>query len=141
MDWGAIAATGGLIAGFAVVLIAPWWWLNNRGVSKARAWPQAEATIETAAMCAFSAGRAGKVMLPTFAFSYKIDSDFYSGRFSLMPHGAEVPDEFLQRQIGRKLQIHYNPHRPEQWFIHDETIEGYKVQQKIGVHITNFYPA
>jgi hypothetical protein len=101
---------------------------------------QTQATVETAAIEAYSAGSAGQVLLPTFGFSYKVDGDFYSGRFSLLPHRAKLPDDFLRRMVGFRLQVHYDPQHPDAWFIHDEVIEWYRVEQKMGAHLGNFYP-
>jgi hypothetical protein len=42
--------------------------------------------------------------------------------------------------IGRKLQVSYDPRRPEAWFIPDEYIEGCTVEQQLSPHLVNFEP-
>lgn len=47
----------------------------------------------------------------------------------------------IEHMIGRKIQLRYDPDNPEVWFIPDEFIDGYRVEQKIGTHaIYCMYP-
>jgi hypothetical protein len=47
----------------------------------------------------------------------------------------------IGRMIGRTLQLRYDPHHPEVWFIPDDLIDGCQVQEKIGSHlIHSYYP-
>ena len=45
----------------------------------------------------------------------------------------------IDQMIGRKLVLRYNPDRPGRWFIPDEFIDGYKVEQRIGSHVIHDY--
>jgi hypothetical protein len=119
-------------------VFALWWWRKKREVDEARRWPQKEATVETAALEPATEGRYGR--FPTFGFSYEVAGESYSGRFSLV-RPRTVPRESLLRQlVGHKLHVHYDPQRPEVWFIPDELIEGCKVEQKMGPHLIALYP-
>jgi hypothetical protein len=45
----------------------------------------------------------------------------------------------INQMIGRKLLLRYDPDHPEVWFIPDELIDGYEIEQKIGSHIIHDY--
>jgi hypothetical protein len=53
---------------------------------KASQWPLTEATVESGEIEVVAHARDGDVRLPMFAFSYKIDANYYSGRFALFPY-------------------------------------------------------
>ena len=135
MDWIGIGILAASLGGIAAIM-ALYWWLGQREIDKARQWPQTEATVEFAAIEPYTR----KSKLPTFGFSYRIAGDYYSGRFSLLPDKSGPCESLLPRVVGRKLQIHYDPARPETWFIPDERIEECKVGQKIGPHFAPLYP-
>jgi len=129
----------GLLA--AIAAVGGWWWrIEARKVEVARNWPTAEATVESGTLepIADSSSRA-PIVLPVFAFSYEVDENYYSGRFALSHINADA-DQIIQRVIGRKLQIRYNPSSPVTWFIPDEEIEGCRVEQKMGPHLVGLYP-
>jgi hypothetical protein len=120
-----------------VVIVFAWEWRRQlRSVEEAGTWPIAEATIESGALEGTTEGRA---VLPTFAFSYHIAGEYHSGRFGLIPFNTDL-QPLIDKMIGRKLQVRYNPLRPEVWFIADERIEGCKVEQKLGPHVVRLYP-
>jgi Protein of unknown function (DUF3592) len=100
-----------------------WWWRKQQSrVESARQWPVTEATIESGKLDRVTDTRA---VLPTFAFSFHVGGEYYSGRFGLIPHGVG-PEDVIQRLVGHKIQIHYDPAAPDSWFIADEQIEGCK---------------
>jgi hypothetical protein len=124
-----------------VAAIAVWWWrTQTRNIEIARSWPVVEATIESGALedVKDSSARA-PIVLPVLAFSYQALGSFYGGRFSLS-HLSTDADELIQKLIGRKLQVRYNPSVPDKWYIPDEQIEGCKVEQRIGPHVIALYP-
>jgi hypothetical protein len=41
----------------------------------------------------------------------------------------------MARMIGRKLQVRYDPARPDVWFIPDALIGGCKIEQKLAPHL------
>lgn len=142
-DNSAVDKTGELIAlgvlGVVAVVVAVgagWWWWQRKRVEETERWPQAEATIESGSL---EAPAQGRFNLPTFAFSYQAAGKYYSGCFGLMPHTTDS-DALIDRMIGRKLQVRYDPSRPEVCFIPDRVIEGCEVEQKMGPHVAGFYP-
>jgi hypothetical protein len=121
----------------AVVVVFAWEWRRQRrSVEEAGTWPVTEATIESGAVERTAESRA---VLPTFAFSYQIVGEYYSGRFGLIPADTDSA-ALIDPMIGRKLQLRYNPLQPAVWFIADERIEGCKVEQKLGPHVVGLYP-
>lgn len=116
---------------------------QRRVVKEAREWLAVEGTIESGTVEAPE--ETNKVLLPTFAFSYQVGGDYYAGRFVLMPGklfpSKELVQSIIDRMIGRKLLLRYDPHHPEVCFIPDEFIDGLEVEQKIGSHaIHRYYP-
>jgi hypothetical protein len=107
-------------------------------VQQAGRWSSVEATIESGAL--EGTRETGKVVLPTFAFSYQVSEDRYSGRFSLRANVSKtLAESMIDQMIGRKILLRYDPDHPEAWFIPDESIDGYKVEQKIGSHVFHDY--
>ena len=89
-------------------------------VELAGQWLPVEGRIESGAL--EGTHESGKVVLPTFAFSYQVSEDSYSGRFSLMANvSAARAESMIAQMIGRKLLLRYDPVHPEGWFIPDET--------------------
>lgn len=129
----------GFLGGLSVV-IGLWWWKRQREVNRARQWPQTEATVESGEAEAVGGSEYSAARVPVFAFSYKVKGAYYSGRFALLSYTADPGESIYARMAGRKLQVHYDPRRPEAWFLSDTLIEGCKVEQKIGPHFNNYYP-
>jgi uncharacterized protein DUF3592 len=138
-----------ILSGFAVVAvvalcvaIAAWimsWYRQRKLVQQAAQWVPIEATIESGAL--EGTRETGKVVLPTFAFSYQVSGESYSGRFSLRANvSKESAESMIDQMIGRRIFLRYDPDHPEKWFIPDDAIEGYKVEQKIGSHLIHDYP-
>lgn len=98
-------------------------------VEQARAWPSTEATIQSAAIETFPAGRY-TVDLPAFSFSYAVNGEYYSGRFALRASDS-VADELVKKLADQKLTMHYDPQHPESHFIPNDMIEGCEVVQKL----------
>jgi hypothetical protein len=127
---------GILSLGVAAAIAIGWWWRKQQSrVESAKHWPVTEATIESGKL---EGATEGRIVLPTFAFSYHVDGEYYSGRFSLIPQGGS--EDIIQRLVGCKLQIHYDASAPRSWFIAEEQIEGCKVEQPIGPHTIALYP-
>lgn len=130
------------IVGSAVcVAIAAWvmsQYKQRQTIQKARQWLPVEATIESGAL--EGTQETSRVVLPTFAFSYKVSDQYYSGRFRLSAHLPRARGEaMIGQMIGRRLLLRYDPERPAAWFIPDESIDGYKVEQKLSSHVIHDY--
>lgn len=119
------------------------WRGQRKLVQEAREWPATEARIESGAL--ERTHESGRVILPTFGFSYQVSGEYYSGKFSLLPKRAfssearEALVGSMESMIGRKLLLRYNPRHPDAWFIPEERIDGCKVEQRIGSHMFNSY--
>jgi hypothetical protein len=134
-----------VVAGSVAVAVTAWvvsLYRQRKLLEQAEQWIPAEARIESGAL--EGTYESGKTRLPTFAFSYQVSGEYYSGRFSLLPKAfptKEIIESIIDRMSGRKLLVRYQPDHPEVWFIPDEFIDGLKVEQKIGSHlIHDYYP-
>ena len=123
-----------LALGVVSALIVWWIWQKLR-LRKAADWPTTEATIESGAIEVVARNRYTTVELPVFSFSYSVGTEYFGGRFALLPYITDPGDSIIQRMIGRKLRVRYDPKHRDVWFIPDELIEGCKVEQKVGPHL------
>lgn len=121
-------------------LLLVWWRWRLAKVEKAKQWPTTEATIQTGALEVVASTEFNTIRLPAFAFSYRVQGEYYSGRFALMPYAVEYDESLINRMIGRKLVVRYDPAQPEQWLIPDKMMDGYRVEQKMGPHLLDLYP-
>src|SRR5580692_6116546 len=72
------------IAGLGlVVAIVVQIFQNRYRAIEAKSWPTAQATIQPGGMEPVNSGERRAVILPCFAFSYVVNGEYYSGRFSL----------------------------------------------------------
>jgi hypothetical protein len=135
-----------VVAGAVGISIALWVisiYRQARVAKKTGGWLPVEGTIESGTLEATA--ETNKVVLPTFAFSYQVAGEYYAGRFALMPEKLFPSKDLIQstidRMIGRKLLLRYDPSHPELWFIPDELIDGCRVEQKIGSQaVHRYYP-
>lgn len=90
-------------------------------------WPETEGTIRSATVRLV--GRAGyrTEKLPFFAFSYEVDSEYYSGRFGLRVD-EERANQLTRDLVDTKITVRYDPKRPETYCLPEELpVEGYRV--------------
>lgn len=123
----------------ALALVASWWLWQLRRFEGAKKWPGTEGTIESGDMEDASTTGRGLFKVPVFAFSYKVNEEFYSGYFTLLP-GVEPGESLVKRLVDRKLRVQYNPRRPSMYFIPDSMIEGCEVKQKLDPHLFSVFP-
>jgi hypothetical protein len=131
------------ILALAVVLIAistGWWLWQRKRAERTKSWARAEATIESGDLEVVTSDEYTAVRLPVFAFSYRVDGEYHSGRFALRPFTTDPDGSLISRMIGQKIQVRYNPLHVEVWFIPDETIGGCRVEQKLGPHFVDYSP-
>ncbi len=119
-----------LIIGFSVaaVFAAFSLWISKR-VREARNWPIVEATIQSAEIDRIG-NRLNAVDLPCFTFSYVVGKQQLSGRFALRATGDRA-DILIRTMVDKRMTIHYDPKRPQHWYIPVETIGGCEVEQKL----------
>ena len=113
-------------------------WRNSR-VEAAQAWPMTEATVQSGEMEVVASTRGGDVSIPCFAFSYVVKGEYYSGRFGLLPNFGN-PDQVISRMKDRKFQIHYDPAKPEAYYIPGEQMEGCDIEQRLSDRLVDMYP-
>lgn len=120
------------VAGFA------WLFWKIDLPDRASKWPKVEATIQSGELEVLAHGRYGTIELPSFAFSYVVAGEYYSGRFALVPN-MQNADSLLRKLINSKIQIHYDPAHPATSFVPGYTIEGCEIKQKLG-SISHIFP-
>lgn len=107
-------------------------------VDKTKLWPTVEAEIESGNLEIVHHLRFHDIQLPVFELSYTVDGKPYTERFALSMH-KEPADSLIARMIGRKITVRYDPQNPARCFIPGESIEGCKIEQRIGSQV-RFYP-
>jgi hypothetical protein len=130
-----------VVAGVVSIAVVAWLvsqYKHGRLAREAAQWIPVEATIESGAL--EGTRESGRVLLPTFAFSYKGSGQYYSGRFSLRANlSRALAESMINKMSGRKVLVRYDPKRPEVWFIPDRFIEGYEVEQNLESHVIHDY--
>jgi hypothetical protein len=116
-------------------------WIGQyRQLQRAKSWPKAEATIQSSDIEFISSSKGGDIRLPVCAFTYLVDGEYHSGRFSLVVNIGPA-ESIPKRMLDRKFSVHYDPLHPATYYIPFERIEGCDVKQRIGPHIFRLYPA
>ena len=131
-----------ILSGFLCLLALPagWWLWQYLRIQKARGWPSTEATIQSADVEVASTYRHGVLRLPVCSFSYIVNGEYYSGRFTVLANLGES-ESLVERMIDRKFSVRYNPRRPSVYFIPDGRIDGREVKQKMDPHLFRIYPS
>ena len=89
-------------------------------------WLETEATIQNAVI-----ERLDKyTWYPSFAFSYSIGGEYYSGKFFLKAN-QEQSEELIRTLLGHKFPVQYDPSDPSAWYIAEATISSYEIIQKL----------
>ena|ERR1700760_4701675 len=122
-----------------LLLVCGWTWRSIR-LRSTKTWAETQGTVESGAFENVQGGRYLKAVLPVFAFSYVVKGEHYSGRFSLLPYSNDLGDSIIKLIVGNKVPVRYNPVRPDQWFVDQRFMQGYKVEQKIGPPFDRLYP-
>lgn len=102
-------------------------YMIKRRTKDAADWPETRATIQSANMELVERVGYLREKLPFFAFSYVVDSEYYSGRFGLRV--AEDRASALMREwIDTKITVQYDPKRPSIFSVPDElSVDGCQV--------------
>jgi hypothetical protein len=127
-----------ITASIAISLIY-YLWRRIRS-NQAKNWPKSEGRVETGALEVVAHTKFGQIELPVFSFSYQVGPQFYGGRFALLPYITDPGPSVIQRMIGRKLLVAYNPKCAQEWVVLDDLIEGCRVEQKLSTHLVNYPP-
>jgi len=117
---GIVAAGVGLVVGVGIY---------ERRVDKAIAntadWLEAKATIQDAAIERYIRYS----WYSSFAFSYAVGDEYFSGRFFLKTN-LQQAEELVKTLLHQEFPVQYDPETPSAWYIAQATIAGYEIIQK-----------
>lgn len=102
-------------------------YMFKRRLKDAADWPETEATIQSAEMDIVE--RVGHLpeRLPFFAFTYVVDSEYYSGRFGLRV-AEDRASAVMKEWVGTRITVRYDPKRPSVFSPPDElSVDGFRV--------------
>ena len=93
--------------------------------NKAEAWPSTDGTIQSVNTVVVHAGR-NSYSVEVADFSYSVDDEYFSGRLTITstPSNGELSTRSL---IHQRVQVHYNPRRPDKFSIAQNEIGGFSV--------------
>ena len=112
--------------------------LSRHGqVKKTNSWPIVEATIQSGKLEIVRHQRFNDIQLPVFELAYVVEQKPYIEQFALSMT-KEPLDLQLSKMIGQRIAVRYDPQNPGRCFIPGETIEGCRIEQKIGSQV-HFY--
>lgn len=107
-------------------------------VKKTKAWPSVEGTVRSGNLEVVRHLRFGDIQLPVFDFSYTVGEKSYSERFALSMFSEPV-DSLINKMVGRRITVQYDPANAGVCFLPGEKIEGCRIEQTIG-SMVRFYP-
>jgi hypothetical protein len=73
---------------------------------------------------------------PSFAFSFTVRGEYYSGRFFLKAD-VRQSEELVKTLLNQEFPVQYDPNNPSAWYIAEATIAGFEIIQKL----SSDYPA
>jgi hypothetical protein len=130
-----LIALGIVLAGVAVVVATQ---LNESRIDKqvtdTADWQETEATIQDAVIERLSK----YIDYPSFAFSYSVRGEYFSGRFFLKAD-YQQGQELIKSLLGRRFPVQYDPDNLSAWYIADETMEGCEIIQKLSAEYPSEY--
>jgi hypothetical protein len=104
--------------------------------NKAASWPVTEATIQTMRVVYVPDGRATRP-LDVGDFSYTVSDEYYSGTLAVSSSfstGNAAPRDL----INHKIQLRYNPHKPEQFSVPQQEIGGFLLDPYDGAGLDEY---
>lgn len=107
-------------------------------VKKTKSWPVVEATVRSGNVEVVRHLRFGDIQLPVFEFSYVVRDQGYSERFALSMFSEPV-DSLMNKMVGRRVTVQYDPASPAICYVPGEKIEGCRIEQNIG-SMVRLYP-
>jgi len=99
---------------------------SDQKIAETADWLETEATVQSAAIERIDR----YTSRPSFAFSYPVKGEYFSGKFFLKADG-EQSEELIKTLIHLKFPVQYNPDDPLAWFIAENTIAGCEIIQKL----------
>jgi hypothetical protein len=117
---GVVAAGVGLVVGIGMYERRV-----DEGVANTADWLEAKATIQDAAIERYIQYS----WYSSFAFSYTVDTEYFSGRFFLKAN-QQQSEELVKTLLHQEFPVQYDPNNPSAWYIAQATIAGYEIIQK-----------
>lgn len=84
-------------------------------------WPATEATIRSVTKVVISSGQYSSYSVIAGDFTYIINDDYYSGRLKIS-RSFSTHDATPKSLVDQKLQVRYNPRKPEQYSVPPQEI-------------------
>ena len=97
----------------------------DKYVANTADWLEAKATIQDAAVERYLQYS----WYSSFAFSYSVDGEYFSGRFFLKTN-LQQAEELVKTLLHQEFPVQYDPENPSAWYIAQATIAGYEFIQK-----------
>jgi hypothetical protein len=69
---------------------------------------------------------------PSFAFSYTVQGEYFSGKFFLRANQQES-EELIKTLLNQEFPVQYDPNNPSAWYIAEATIASCEIIQKLSV--------
>jgi hypothetical protein len=98
----------------------------DKGIADTADWLDTEAMIQDAVIERIDR----YTSYPSFAFSYAVKGEYFSGRFFLKAD-PEQAGELVKSLLHRRFPVQYDPDSPSAWYVAQATIEGYEIIQKL----------
>lgn len=90
---------------------------------KATNWPETEGTIQSVTNITFRTAERSDL---TYVgdFSYSVNNEYYSGRVTIS-RSFSAHDHSAEDLINQKLQVRYNPRKPEKFSVPQQELGGF----------------
>ena len=98
----------------------------NEDVANTADWLETKATIQNAVVERIDKYR----YYPSFAFSYKVQGEYFSGKFFLDANEQES-EELIKTLLNQEFPVQYDPNNPSAWYIAEATIASREIIQKL----------
>jgi hypothetical protein len=67
---------------------------------------------------------------PSFAFSFTVQGEYFSGRFFLKAD-QQQSEGLVKTLLNHEFPIQYDPNNPSAWYVAEPSIAGYEIIQKL----------
>jgi hypothetical protein len=106
-----------IVLGVVAILVV-WMAWRSAHPDKAEGWPVTEGTIQSVGTVIVHSGRSSH-SVEVGDFSYRVNNEYYSGRLTISG------DRSSRSLVNQKIQVHYNPEKPEEYSLPQMEIEGF----------------
>lgn len=89
---------------------------------KAANWPVSEATIQSVRIAYFGKNTGNPIYVGDF--SYAVEGEYYSGTVAISS-SFSTGDAETRDLVNRKIQVRYNPRKPEQFLVPQQETGGF----------------